>query len=888
MQSNSAAERFVLAGSSTSPRKATGASAANAGFKRQSTGVIQSSPSQKSLNRARSRTTLKQNSIPVDLDLASEATKNSVSTVSTTIRSPTRQSFSRSQTTPIQFMDELDGSESPTKGRSVYAEKEAGTQRLYDDAIRRKAELNEKQALTKQQEAEAAVAGCTFRPNLYKIHSDADLGSGHHPVRPTTAGEKKLQKRQSVFSPQHQGNKHKTGAKPSLTVQTSGEVWVPKVSHSSSSLNVTEPLQTLTAEDCASPTQNQSLLENDSISTPKDDSASTKPFSSPAPLFKSNSQRLSLLRDRAVKRHSQDVSELLASLASVNVTDVAVMKSVEEEQAQPLSPPARSDSVFSSTSGSVSPSRSSQQLPETVAANEQDVTLSANGCLSSDEILMTPPLILPECERFEKSVFTANVTGAIFRRMAVHTKKEGVKSPLGHAAPLQVFMASGYNGSLQIQHIDSCSHLYVDYEDDESPMNFLFPNRVLRQISSTAVVMVSCGYEHAVLVTAHGRVAAWGNGEMGALGFGDYNSVAVPRIVHLPEESHIVFADCGGYHSGIVTRNGRIYTWGRGDTGQLGLDKTELTADQHGLVALAPKLVSAFQNIRIRAVACGEVHTLFLDDTGRTYSCGWGEYGQLGLGKMGWDHKVFLPAFIPYLRHLVVVRIVTGALFSAALTVDGEVFTWGLGDHGQLGVGQFGCAKFPVEIKSLYSVDDRITDIHCGFASVVTCSESGMMYAWGLGIPSNLQSHSTFRQSSIRKGSMDPTFVRSKPQMVDSLKNTHNLTFTLEVGHRSQHRKAHLQEHSRKNSTYVDHLLTKVDLKVETDQSPDQDVSASPASSGNGTPNGSSDNHRFVRSSSTLSESGFGTRSAAIRRSPTAQGTVGSPNGRERFVTVAL
>jgi alpha-tubulin suppressor-like RCC1 family protein len=33
----------------------------------------------------------------------------------------------------------------------------------------------------------------------------------------------------------------------------------------------------------------------------------------------------------------------------------------------------------------------------------------------------------------------------------------------------------------------------------------------------------------------------------------------------------IIFGECGGYHNGVVTKDGQLYMWGRADAGQLGL-----------------------------------------------------------------------------------------------------------------------------------------------------------------------------------------------------------------------------------------------------------------------------------------------------------------------------
>jgi E3 ubiquitin-protein ligase HERC2 len=58
---------------------------------------------------------------------------------------------------------------------------------------------------------------------------------------------------------------------------------------------------------------------------------------------------------------------------------------------------------------------------------------------------------------------------------------------------------------------------------------------------------------------------------------------------------------CGGFHTAVVTAKGELYTFGRGDSGQLGHGET--------YNALFPLQVIAIQQ-KVTKIACGVDHTI--------------------------------------------------------------------------------------------------------------------------------------------------------------------------------------------------------------------------------------------------------------------------------------
>ena len=133
----------------------------------------------------------------------------------------------------------------------------------------------------------------------------------------------------------------------------------------------------------------------------------------------------------------------------------------------------------------------------------------------------------------------------------------------------------------------------------------------------------------------------------------------------------------GSKHVAALTHDGQLYTLGSGVCGQLGHGNT-MDGD-------APRMVSVLDGRAIAQVACGRSHSLALTSEGDVYSWGAGESGQLGLGKMA---PSFTPRYVSALQSTPIALVTTGAAHVAALSVYGRVYTWGEAMCGQLGLGK--------------------------------------------------------------------------------------------------------------------------------------------------------------------------------------------------------
>ncbi|KAK1264296.1 hypothetical protein QJS04_geneDACA011896 [Acorus gramineus] len=133
-------------------------------------------------------------------------------------------------------------------------------------------------------------------------------------------------------------------------------------------------------------------------------------------------------------------------------------------------------------------------------------------------------------------------------------------------------------------------------------------------LSGLTLVDIAAGGWHSTALTDDGEVYAWGRGEHGRLGFGDdKSSKMVPQRVQLLDEADIVQVSCGGTHSVACTRDGRMFSFGRGDHGRLGYGKKVTTGHpmEVPINLLPPKKANGAEgHWSAKLVACGGRHTL--------------------------------------------------------------------------------------------------------------------------------------------------------------------------------------------------------------------------------------------------------------------------------------
>nr|XP_048284769.1 secretion-regulating guanine nucleotide exchange factor isoform X3 [Myodes glareolus] len=153
---------------------------------------------------------------------------------------------------------------------------------------------------------------------------------------------------------------------------------------------------------------------------------------------------------------------------------------------------------------------------------------------------------------------------------------------------------------------------------------------ICKPLLGCPIKQVACGWDFTIMLTVSGSVFQWGTG-LASSGQRLCPGRTLPLFLTAKEPSRVtglenstaVCVVAGSDHSAALTDTGELYVWGRNKHGQL----ASLAA-----FLLLPQRIDArcFQNEKLTAVWSGWTHLVAQTETGKVFTWGRADYGQLG------------------------------------------------------------------------------------------------------------------------------------------------------------------------------------------------------------------------------------------------------------------
>ena len=171
----------------------------------------------------------------------------------------------------------------------------------------------------------------------------------------------------------------------------------------------------------------------------------------------------------------------------------------------------------------------------------------------------------------------------------------------------------------------------------------------------------------------------------------------------------------GTNHACLINEKGNLYSWGTDIGGRLGLNDEKTICKSVAAEINQPTLVNAFQGNRVINCSLGRSHSAAIDEAGHLYI--WGSYqtGKLGFGDSflkSLEKYCGIPKRLVIPTCLKILNVSCGTSHTACVGSGGELYVWGCGDGGRLGIGDLATYYKPRLVEDL--LHEKIADVSCG------------------------------------------------------------------------------------------------------------------------------------------------------------------------------
>ncbi len=257
------------------------------------------------------------------------------------------------------------------------------------------------------------------------------------------------------------------------------------------------------------------------------------------------------------------------------------------------------------------------------------------------------------------------------------------------------------------------------------------------------------GGTHLVSIV-NGSGATLGTDDEGVVWMWFQGNPIAPDTPELAQATEISAFGAGGNHYCFTTADGQAWCSGNNDCGQLGDGTTNTPAEAVQVEGLGDVI----------SIAAGSQHSCAVSGDGLVWCWGEGSAGRLGDGTthescdVGGNTVDCAPSPVQVTGITGAITVTSGGYHSCATTGAGEIWCWGLDNHGQIGDGSsmdtctmpngdVSCRITPVKVPGLTGV----TQASAG--NFYTCAVyNELLNCWGQNANGQLGNNSTMDESS--------------------------------------------------------------------------------------------------------------------------------------------
>ena len=248
----------------------------------------------------------------------------------------------------------------------------------------------------------------------------------------------------------------------------------------------------------------------------------------------------------------------------------------------------------------------------------------------------------------------------------------------------------------------------------------------LEDFSYWNVAAIDGGDQHTMILNKNGELWACGAGIQTGLPNGGKN------LAQVAAKDKVRLFSCGSNFSIFITEQNEVYGVGSNAEGRLGLNYNSGTA--------YPQLIDFSPLRTVKSLSCGYAHTLLCTTEGVAYACGQNDYGQLGIVDDSGNKISGVQSLrvVNSLNKKQTIRVSAGHSFSLAIAREkgGKNYVFACGEKagGKLGLGKGTTGTSQHSFISIPALEDAgVTQIHCKRRHSIAITQTGKIYSWGCG-----------------------------------------------------------------------------------------------------------------------------------------------------------